>query len=966
MTDDINKKLDYLNETKQLIRAAIEEKGPVITDEDTLRSYVDKIKNIESLDPNTAKVFTSIEEMNQDDKVFIGKKAIVYNRHMMPLDRETNITDIYIPETFTLSKSVEDQYYQVQYRSVNTSVSDLQLIIYMEANMVQLELRAYYSSSYAYMNYKWTSEDGINFINTQAQHSSSFGSNKFGLFELGTETKYYNGSWTDLFGEIFTSNRSEFYGLYEYNDSEEDREYINTFANLHKTYEEVDGVTIKDTAYDTIPLYITDIKNKLITILQNNEIDETYFSNTCICTVAEYENNIPKILEAYIGCRMFADEDKGKLIKDYQTGNYTSVPTYTKCVFNLIDMTVNIESGSTFAEKRSFMYSDTDGLDCYLFTIKDCPRDVGTFRAALNKEQGLIIYDYQYVYGTSSSTNASIVASTEYNIYYKRPKYNIAPTQLSSVKVNELFTNKTVYTKNGIIKSDGSYLTNIKNSDFFHNWLPGTTSTSIYTYVLQTGTKVPNQTFLERVQIPYTETLNQGEEDCVVELDTNIGRTDITLDPEDTLYKVYKSYLYYNRTVRYNGKVYWYAIGINWDNNSVRQYVTAIHGVVYDAETGERLHEFSDTTKWQPINTGTTPKELYSMVNFAQYIPARNEFVILFDTDSWGWTHGAWGATYRYNVVSKGRSVQASINLGKHGVGDYYSISESSFDASTNSFYCIISSWYADQASKSQYIVKLDSSANVSVVYTDTSISSLTAHNGYFWLDYQDRGPLFNYSIAANKWSKLVNLSNGKVLTLNNCTNTFSTDKFVVYNNEYYILYKTVVDDTTTIYVDKLNISNMTRTNIINFISSDNYSFYFVDNELCLCNSSNYKLFDLSNNYLFTVRSINDPIIKGISGVNTEKGDLITEALYFYVSTGSMTFTTYKKDLKFYVFKSIEKFPIKGELFISGSSSSSSTKDSTVYKYNVLQLTKLNVTDKQYQQYLDSMDQLLYENEVEE
>ena len=60
----------------------------------------------------------------------------------------------------------------------------------------------------------------------------------------------------------------------------EDKEYINTFANLHKTYEEVDGVTIKDTAYDTIPLYITDIKNKLTTILQNNEIDETYFSNT--------------------------------------------------------------------------------------------------------------------------------------------------------------------------------------------------------------------------------------------------------------------------------------------------------------------------------------------------------------------------------------------------------------------------------------------------------------------------------------------------------------------------------------------------------------------------------------------------------------------------------------------------------------------------------------------------------------
>lgn len=43
----INDKLEYLNQTKQDIKQAIINKGQNITDEDTFRSYVDKINDIE-------------------------------------------------------------------------------------------------------------------------------------------------------------------------------------------------------------------------------------------------------------------------------------------------------------------------------------------------------------------------------------------------------------------------------------------------------------------------------------------------------------------------------------------------------------------------------------------------------------------------------------------------------------------------------------------------------------------------------------------------------------------------------------------------------------------------------------------------------------------------------------------------------------------------------------------------------
>ena len=45
---DLQDNLNYLNETKSQIKQAIIDKGQLITDEDTFRSYVNKIENIET------------------------------------------------------------------------------------------------------------------------------------------------------------------------------------------------------------------------------------------------------------------------------------------------------------------------------------------------------------------------------------------------------------------------------------------------------------------------------------------------------------------------------------------------------------------------------------------------------------------------------------------------------------------------------------------------------------------------------------------------------------------------------------------------------------------------------------------------------------------------------------------------------------------------------------------------------
>ena len=71
MANEIDNKLDYLNETKNLIKEAIINKGQEVLDTDTFRSYAEKINNIENLDTTNAKIFASEEEMNQDDKIYI-------------------------------------------------------------------------------------------------------------------------------------------------------------------------------------------------------------------------------------------------------------------------------------------------------------------------------------------------------------------------------------------------------------------------------------------------------------------------------------------------------------------------------------------------------------------------------------------------------------------------------------------------------------------------------------------------------------------------------------------------------------------------------------------------------------------------------------------------------------------------------------------------------------------------------
>ena len=78
---DLQDNLDYLNNTKQIIKQSIINKGQAISDTDTFRSYADKISAIET-GKGDVKLFETEEAMQADTKAEEGDLAVVYKNEI--------------------------------------------------------------------------------------------------------------------------------------------------------------------------------------------------------------------------------------------------------------------------------------------------------------------------------------------------------------------------------------------------------------------------------------------------------------------------------------------------------------------------------------------------------------------------------------------------------------------------------------------------------------------------------------------------------------------------------------------------------------------------------------------------------------------------------------------------------------------------------------------------------------------
>lgn len=114
---NINNKLDYLDETKQLIKQAIIDKGQEVSDEDTFRSYVDKISDIETGNDTKDATATS-NDILYPETAYISNGKVTGN--IMP----TYSSNTTLSQTNTISRSLSYSLLDINYDAKIAIVSD--------------------------------------------------------------------------------------------------------------------------------------------------------------------------------------------------------------------------------------------------------------------------------------------------------------------------------------------------------------------------------------------------------------------------------------------------------------------------------------------------------------------------------------------------------------------------------------------------------------------------------------------------------------------------------------------------------------------------------------------------------------------------------------------------------------------------------------------------------------------------
>ena len=109
----LDDKLDYSIETKRLIKSAIQSKGQAVSDQDTLRSYAQKIRNITDINAQTKTVTptTSQQEIepvapyNTFDKVIVNAVTSSIDPNIVAGNIKKGVTILGVTGTL---ESIED------------------------------------------------------------------------------------------------------------------------------------------------------------------------------------------------------------------------------------------------------------------------------------------------------------------------------------------------------------------------------------------------------------------------------------------------------------------------------------------------------------------------------------------------------------------------------------------------------------------------------------------------------------------------------------------------------------------------------------------------------------------------------------------------------------------------------------------------------------------------------------------
>lgn len=444
---DLQDNLDYLNNTKQIIKQSIINKGQSISDSDTFRSYADKISAIET-GKGDVKLFETEEEMQADAKAKEGDLAVVYRNEVNNVTADSRFQYITFPETVTLPTAVATDSF-CMLRAVDSST--------MFDGQVNLNNTSFSFNGYSetgMIRVEYSSADGINYTRTRFEGDNGELTNPV---DLGTEVLIYGvNSFTANMGYFMQIDGSTFEGLYSY-EARKDTDYA-VFARNFKLDE---NNTLQ---FESTNIYIKDLRNYITNTILSS-IDFT-IGNFLVVKTSDNQFTL------YTDNSQYASSDdcvNAGIRSNYDTDNTTYITRYNnnsdnsktchKFVVNTTDWT------HEHTEQVLTQYGNADNISNLWVTSINVTNSIG---------DGTNIYLH-------SSTSSSISNYIRYRFGTGSVlQWRIALNQFTLTSPNQLLPGISAYGKNGIVIGDDTIYDNLDNEKVWNKIFNISTSISDY------------------------------------------------------------------------------------------------------------------------------------------------------------------------------------------------------------------------------------------------------------------------------------------------------------------------------------------------------------------------------------------------------------------------------------------------------------------------------------------------------
>lgn len=443
--------LEYLNETKGIIKQAIIDKGVEIDENTSFREYADKISDITTGGSGDIKLFETQEDMQADVNPQENDLAVVYGNRFNHWTG-TSTRSIGIAKNVILPEQVTEDMPVCNLDSRGYSS------ITLTPTSCVIKYNTFMSTSISY-----SSTDGIHYTTTS---TASTISNRVNM------VKPTDGTWSDLFGYFMGTSTIEFDGLYKYtNHQDEEYCYFPMISNISYTYDSSSSSLTNLYTYYT--KYNKTIKKADLIAISKKIIAEQSVSTYFVMQDAFYAEDGELYIcytKSNITYLMY-DTNKNLIGVGNNNAESSSIPSDYFCrefKINTDDMTYT----EVFPERLG-VYSRGGGYFCIVCNIKPITYMVS---AETGNPRNQV-----YVAVSTKTSGANGYYKNSFPTIGYIDSYIYAPTSLSNTLPENITIGNKLYTANGVVT--GTMANNgklIYNSMFSEQVIPqGYTSSGV-------------------------------------------------------------------------------------------------------------------------------------------------------------------------------------------------------------------------------------------------------------------------------------------------------------------------------------------------------------------------------------------------------------------------------------------------------------------------------------------------------